>query len=550
MRFNRRLEQFSTILSRFSFAACLVVLPCALLYAPLGSPAHEPPASLVNSFSNADAISVELRPVDTVASRRLPAAIALDAAGNWLMVANEATGTLSMLSVTAPHRTIEYQVGSSITDLAVLGTSEFVATVDPLDHQLRILRLNEDALTQVAAVTTANSPVQLAIAADGERIAVASLWSRRVSLWRWSAETLSLQPLWTVDLDIAPRQLQFLPNDERLLVADAFGGHLLGLNTSDGSLIRDREIPAHKIRGLAITPDGKRLVMAHQMLNGLAHAIRNDVHWGLMMSNDLRWLDLEVLLSPDENFYRDSHMHPLGQPGAGMADPAGVAISSQGDVAVAIQGVDQVLVGKESDFSLDAITVGPGPVDVAFSADGVHLFVAHRWDDSISIVDVAQRDPVIRIPLGNIPDESMVETGRRLFHQGRLAHDNWMSCASCHVDGHSNGHLNDNFSDGSFGAPKRVLSLLGVAGTEPLAWNGAKASIEEQVRASIEATMQSPVPPTAEEVAAISEFVRSLSIPPSLHAARGTLDQTLIDAGNEVFQRAGCVECHAAKRQF
>ena len=51
-----------------------------------------------------------------------------------------------------------------------------------------------------------------------------------------------------------------------------------------------------------------------------------------------------------------------------------------------------------------------------------------------------------------------------------------MSCHSCHTDGHTNGQLNDNLSDfKTFGAPKRVLSLLGKRDTMPLAWNGGRA---------------------------------------------------------------------------
>ncbi len=494
--------------------------------------------------------------VASVPTRRLPSSIIVAPGGERLVVGHEATGTLSLVDIRPPHRIVEVRVGSSVADLETIPGTDLFASVDPVDHRLRLHRLRSDRAGESGVVTLAEVappryPVQLAISRDGTRLAVASLWSRQLSTWRLAADASALQHERTVDLPFAPRQLQFLPGDERLIVADAFGGRLIGLDAASGRVLRDRDVPAHKIRGLALTPDGRRLVMSHQMLNGLAHAIRNDVHWGLMMSNDLRWLDLDVLLGPTENFYHDSHMHPLGQPGAGMADPAGIAMSSRGEVAVAIQGVDRVLIGREEDFSLDPIAVGPGPVDVAFSDDGAALFVAHRWDDSVSIIDVERRDPVVRLPLGNLPDETPIEQGRRLFHQGRLAHDGWMSCASCHVDGHSNGQLNDNFSDGSFGAPKRVLTLLGVAETEPLAWNGKQSSLEAQVRASIEATMQAPEPPSEAEVAAIAAFVRSLDAPPSIDAARDRIDASFregIARGEAVFRRSGCSECHAGNR--
>ena len=93
------------------------------------------------------------------------------------------------------------------------------------------------------------------------------------------------------------------------------------------------------------------------------------------------------------------------------------------------------------------------------------------------------------------------------------------SCHSCHTDGHSNGRLNDNSSDESYGDPKRVISLLGTAGTSPWAWNGKTGSIEEQVRRSIESTMQGPEPSDL-EVRAIADYVRTL--PPPTVARRGS----------------------------
>ena len=65
--------------------------------------------------------------------------------------------------------------------------------------------------------------------------------------------------------------------------------------------------------GLTVS-DGKMLIVAHQMLNELAHTVRNDVHWGLLMSNDLRWLKVESVLKGGEELYTGAHMHPLVKP--------------------------------------------------------------------------------------------------------------------------------------------------------------------------------------------------------------------------------------------
>ncbi len=64
---------------------------------------------------------------------------------------------------------------------------------------------------------------------------------------------------------------------------------------------------------------------------------------------------------------------------------------------------------------------------------------------------------------GPRPELTAVDRGERLFSSARLSHDGWMSCQSCHTDGHTNSLLSDTLGDGSYGAPKRVPSLLGVA---------------------------------------------------------------------------------------
>jgi cytochrome c peroxidase len=120
-----------------------------------------------------------------------------------------------------------------------------------------------------------------------------------------------------------------------------------------------------------------------------------------------------------------------------------------------------------------------------------------------------------------------------------------MSCQSCHTDGHANGQMNDNFSDRSFGAPKRVLSLLGVKDTLPLAWNGQVQTLTRQIHNSVENTMQREETLPAEQIQAIAAYVKSLELPPPLDALRGTQDAAAIERGRLVFEKHDCARCHA-----
>jgi YVTN family beta-propeller protein len=173
--------------------------------------------------------------------------------------------------------------------------------------------------------------------------------------------------------------------------------------------------------------------------------------------------------------------------------------------------------------------------------------VANQFDDSVSLVDVEQRETIATVSLGPTPELSLAQKGELLFHDGRLSHDNWMSCHSCHTDGHTNAQMNDNLSDRSFGASKRVLSLLGSRDTAPYAWNGSVPNLATQVRTSIEKTMRRDDVTLDDQIDALVAYTQSLETPPSVDELRGRADKAAIERGREVFVKRDCANCHAGE---
>ena len=68
----------------------------------------------------------------------------------------------------------------------------------------------------------------------------------------------------TLDLPFPPRKQLLIRNDSKLIVADAFGGRLAVVEVASGKVESVRALPAHNIRGLAQSPDGMKLFLAHQ----------------------------------------------------------------------------------------------------------------------------------------------------------------------------------------------------------------------------------------------------------------------------------------------
>jgi YVTN family beta-propeller protein len=209
---------------------------------------------------------------------------------------------------------------------------------------------------------------------------------------------------------------------------------------------------------------------------------------------------------------------------------------------VALAGVGQVTLGREKDLTWPRLAVGRRPTAVLASPDRRRVYVANTFADSVSVVDLKQAKVEAEVALGPQPILTQAERGELLFHDARLAHGDWFSCHSCHTDGHSNGQLNDNLGDGSFGAPKRVLSLLGVRDTGPWAWNGGMMDLENQVQKSILTTMNGR-PPTQEQVQDLVAFLRTLASPPPLTQRHGA-EEEFVRRGRAVFLRHGCDGCH------
>jgi YVTN family beta-propeller protein len=238
-------------------------------------------------------------------------------------------------------------------------------------------------------------------------------------------------------------------------------------------------------------------------------------------------------------------LYPLGEQGNAAGDPGAIATTQDGRVIVALGGVNEVAVGSLRDGLFTRIGVGRRPSAIALSDSGRLAYVANTLDDSISLIDLSGRQCTGTIALGPQPELKSADRGEILFYDSRLSRDGWFSCNTCHTDGHTSGLLNDNFSDGSFGTPKRILSLLGASDTAPYAWNASSPTLESQVRESILSTMAGkPARASEQNVADLSAYIRTLPPPPSLSAARGNADPGMIARGQVVFQRWDCDHCH------
>jgi YVTN family beta-propeller protein len=473
---------------------------------------------------------------------RRPVALALADKGKWLFVANQRSGTVSVIDTVALKVVDEVTVGRKLSDLAVTPDGTSVVVIDEDAGELIVLRRRESKLDGPARVAVGPGPVSVQVSSDGARCFVASLWARRVTVVDLVA-TGGPKVKQSVSLPFPPGRQLLLPDPAKLVVADAFGGRLAVIDPGKGAVESVRELPAHNIRGLTPSADGRHLLVGHQVLSARAATSLADVHWGNLLTNNLREVPLVALRNPKADLLADSRLHHLGDVGRGAGDPAGIAVTAKGVVVLALAGVGEVAVGGQRDGAWARLAVGKRPTAVAVNPDGRHAFVANTFSDSVSVLDLNTKRVAAEVSLGGKPEPTAAERGELLFHDARLSHDGWFSCHSCHTDGHTNGLLADTTGDGSYGTPKRVPSLRGVKDTSPFGWTGGAKDLEAQVRSSVETTMRGARLTAAQEADLIA-YLRTLAPPPPLNRFAEKHPTEAVRRGETVFRNQGCAACH------
>jgi YVTN family beta-propeller protein len=465
---------------------------------------------------------------------RRPAALAIAADGRWLFTANRRNGTVSVLDTETARCVGEVEVGRGLADLALTPDGRRLIAADEVGNAVYVLARDGPRLRAVRRVPVGGGPVCVRVAADGSRFFVARLWAHHVSVVDLAGE----RPPRGIDLPFPPRLL--LPAGDRLIVSDAFGGRLAVVDAATGTISSVHALPGHNIRGLCLSPDGRDLLMTHQTLDGRCPTTVENVFWGNLMANNLRSMPLAELLAPGGDPVGRGRLAFLGEVGRGAADPSGIAVAADGTAVLGLAGTGEVAVGRPDDADLTRLPVGRRPTAVVLAPDGRRAFVANTLSDSVTVIDLPGRKLRAEIRLGPTSEPWPADRGEQLFHNARLSKDGWMSCHSCHPDGHSNGRLCDTLGDGSYGTPKRVLSLLGTRDTGPWAWDGSQPSLESQILKTVRTTMRGPEPTDA-QVRDLAAFVRTLEPPPS---EAPTASAESVRRGGEVFHDRGCAKCH------
>ena len=481
---------------------------------------------------------------------RRPIALALMQSGT-LVVANRDAGSVSLVNPAEFELVFERKVGQRLSDVKSIPDSRYLVATDEEASELLLLEALEDDVKIIRRSSAPHSPVSVAVAKSKAFVTVASLWSRRVSLFYLDLDLGELRIDRFVDLPFPPRFQWMDETAERLVVCDAFADKVAILTLPDLRLLAIRKLPGHNVGGISSDSKGGQLLFSHQILNPFAPTLKPRVFWGTVMKNGLTGVEFSELfgtLRHPQGLFARRTFYPVGVNGKGAGEPGQILLTKAGVVILAIRGTGEVAFSDSLSAPWTRICVGKRLVAGVLSQDEKQAYFADQFGDSVHVVDVETRSLVDSISLGPTPKPGLLQRGEALFHDSNLSLDGWYSCNSCHTGGHTSGQLNDNLDDHTIGTPKRIPSLLGTAETGPWTWNGLQGSLTTQVRQTLATTLRNGDRKvglaTHLDEESLVTYLFTLPLPPPLSEAREEPHDPEVLRGKLLFHKLGCNECH------
>lgn len=486
---------------------------------------------------------------------RLPVDLAIDPAGRWLMTANEASNSVSLIRVADGRVLDEFICGEHPADIALCPDGVTALVSCSWSGEVQMIERVEEKLRHRGTVHVGFEPCGLAISPDGRRAFVGLVASGQVA----EIDLVDQSLVRRFDVGDWPRYLTLSHDGQRLAVGCAGASEIAVVDTVSGEVLYDEPLVGGINLGHMVTsPDGKHAYFTWMVYRTNPITVGN-IRLGWVLASRIGRVRL------DGESYREAIS--LDVPRQAVADPHGLVISDDGTRMVAsASGTHELLVYRLPDLPMvgiggpgdlidrelqndrdrfHRIEVGGRPMGLQISGDGQTVYVANYLKNSVQIVDLATRQIMQEISLGGPDEPSLARQGMALFYDGTRSLDQWYSCHSCHQDGGSSARPMDTMNDGTSMTQKTVLPLYDVTRTGPWTWHGWQEDLSESVHNSLTVTMLGERP-TEKQTEALVAYLDTLQAPPNPFREAGGSFAAAAARGKRIFEsvKAGCANCH------
>jgi YVTN family beta-propeller protein len=493
---------------------------------------------------------------------RSPVALAVSPARSVCLTANQTAGTVSLIDLGTIQVLDEVFVGRGPCDVVWIDDSMALVSLHDDDSIALVARV-ESKLRLVKSYFVGDEPNGIVISRQLRRAFVALSGEDAVAVVNLdqmldtdnSARTLLSE---RISVGGIPRTLAISPDQRWLVTCCAVPCEVFVHDAASLAQISARKVFDGGFNpGVPVVTQDSQLVVLPSAVNRAFSVTAGMIDIGWVIDNRITKLPL-----PDGE-PGDQKQLGLDIRGKAVGDANAVAFSSDGKtLVVTCGGTHELLVldfpsipwpsGDPGDFLPEPlrkdparyrrIKLGGRPTDVEFLGDRT-VVVANYLSDSIQIVDLDADRIQQTASLGSPEELSLIRRGEVVFYDADRSLHSWFSCHTCHTDGHTSGQVFDTRNDQSYGTPKLIPTLRGVAETGPWTWHGWQTDLKDAMRRSLTESMNTEKPISQDDIDALAAYMSTISHPENPRSKSASPSAEL---GRNLFQgRAGCVKCHS-----
>jgi len=507
---------------------------------------------------------------------KTPLNLALRPDGKELYVTCESSYSVAVVDPASRKKTAEIPVGGHPMDVTFAPDGRRAYVSNRLDDSVSVIDVASRKV--VATVPVGDEPHGVLTDRAGKHLYVLNTSADSISV----IDTGSLQQVKRLSGSRSPWALALSPDGSRIYVTNAYSrfvpfrtpsmSEVTIIDTERISVDKRTVVPAaNLLQGVAAHPSSRFSLVTLLRTKNLVPMTR--VHQGWTITNGLG------VLWPDGRV--DQVL--LDQPGLYFPDPAAVAITPDGKLAlVTSSSTDRVAVvdvaklvamleratpadrekvfpnhlGKSAEFLVTHIPTKTSPRGLLIAPDGKTAFVANALDDSLTVIDIPGLRTVDRIDLEGPKEITKVRYGERLFNNASITFRRQFSCHTCHPDGHIDMITYDTEPDGIGVEPVDNRTLRGILDTAPFKWTGKNPSFSRQCGARLSTYFTRLQPFTPEQLSALDLYICTIPRPPNRyrplgaplteaqHRGKLVFERTMTADGRMIPKENRCVTCH------
>ena len=414
-----------------------------------------------------------LLPIGPVHAGRSNSLMDVSPDGARLLVVNADNGTVSVVDTKERKLLREIRVGEKPEGVTWIGKGP-LAAVTVYKEDL-VVFLDADSGKVVHKLAVEDEPYGIVAAEDGSKAWVTHEYPGLVS----EIDLRERKVLRKLPAGVSPRGIALANDGKRIYVSEFYSATLHAIDLASGKIVdtwkgqsRDnlsRNVVLHPTRNKAYLPHIRSRI---DVIDGRGSIFPQVTIYDTVPPNDTP-RRTSIAMDTFNGVYVTTN-------------PWETAITPDGKkMYVLFAGTNDMNVCKviDDDYrELSGIglpmTVGQNPRAVRVSPDGKLLFVSNALDFTVSIFDAVPDRPRLlsSVKVCDPPKTPEWVRGKILFSVAnyRTSAPRWITCASCHPDGHSDGRVWQN-PEGK----RKTPPLMGLAHTHPLHWSADRDEVQD-----------------------------------------------------------------------